>query len=46
MGTEYQIINYGSLQGSIRRPIETDIQFQRAFGASIDRLPTQSTEQC
>jgi hypothetical protein len=27
-------------QGIIRIPIETNIEFQRAFSASFDRLPT------
>ena len=32
------------MQGSIRIPIETDCEFQRAFSASFDRLPSRLTK--
>ena len=33
-----------SSQGSIRTPIETDLDFQRAFSGPFDRLPLR--EEC
>ena len=36
---EYRIIESDYSQGSIRIPIETDLQFQRAFSASFGTLP-------
>ena len=35
MDVEFQLINPDLLQGSIRYSIETDLQFQMAFSASI-----------
>ena len=42
MDVEFQLINPDVLQGSLPTPIETDIEFQRAFSASFDRLPSMS----
>jgi len=41
--SEYEIIESDKLLGSIRIPIETDLQFQRAFSPSFDRLPIERT---
>ena len=38
----YQQTDSDKLQGSIRIPIETETEFQRAFNASFDRLPFDS----
>ena len=37
----YQQTDSDKLQGSIRIPIETETEYQRAFNASFDRLPIQ-----
>jgi len=38
----YQQTDSDKLQGSIRIPIETETEFQRAFNASFDRLPFEA----
>ena len=37
----YQQTDSDKLQWSIRIPIETETEFQRAFNASFDRLPIE-----
>ena len=41
MNTMYQQTDSDKLQGSIRIPIETETELERAFNASFDRLGTE-----
>ncbi len=42
MFLDNRITDLDRSHGPIRIPIESDLQFQRAFGASFDRLPMQT----